>query len=183
MLAYISWMYNANVCAAEFGRLEATVKIKPKLLVKISVSGETRSPTRTEATARDLTTVMDEPEERGGTNRGLTPVETLVAALAGCTNVITHRIAAAHGIPIMALRIDAEAILDRRGAALQEEIDLPIPELELRIQCRTTATDEQVQVLRNDLKKYCPVAKILRQSGTLIRENWQITQHEPTKKR
>ncbi len=151
------------------------MKITPKIRVTLSVRGEAQSPTRTEASARGKTILMDEPEERGGTNRGLTPVETMVAALVGCTNVITNRIAAARGIPIAAMKISAAAILDRRGAALEEEIATPVPEIDLRIECRTTATAEQVQILQNDLQKYCPVAKTLRQSGTLIREHWEIS--------
>ena len=37
----------------------------------------------------DVYSIVDEPIERGGTNLGLTPTETLMSGLIACTNVIT----------------------------------------------------------------------------------------------
>ena len=53
-----------------------------------------------------------EPRVRGGTNTGPSPTETLMSALIACTNVITHKIAAKHGIPVVTLeswRLDRPA--------------------------------------------------------------------------
>ena len=78
-----------------------------------------------EVSARDLTQLIDEPQERGGTNKGFTPTETALSALIGCTNVIGHKVAASHGIDIGTLDISAKARFDRRGVTLQEEIEIP----------------------------------------------------------
>ena len=84
------------------------------------------------------------------------------AAFSGrCTNVITNRIAAARGIPIAAMKISADAILDRRGAALEEEIATPVPEIDLRIECTTMATAEQVRIMPIKPRSHQPISKQL----------------------
>ena len=69
-------------------------------VIKMKVEGAVKSHARTDILARDVETVIDEPNARGGTNLGLTPTETLMASLIGCTNVISHRIAESIGIII-----------------------------------------------------------------------------------
>jgi uncharacterized OsmC-like protein len=46
-----------------------------------------------------------------------------MAALVGCTNVITHKVAHKNGVDIKSMNIRLEAQLDRRGVTLQEEIE------------------------------------------------------------
>lgn len=57
----------------------------------------------------------DDPEPLGGVDGAPTPVETLLAALAGCVTSATATNAAIFGVPIDALDIDMEADLDVRG--------------------------------------------------------------------
>ena len=94
------------------------VTIKTKTVVRMHLAGEAVSHSRMDVTVRDLATTIDEPEVRGGTNKGLSPTETLMAALIGCTNVITHKIAAADGVEIAALSVEADVGFDRRGVTL-----------------------------------------------------------------
>jgi putative redox protein len=51
------------------------VTIKPKTVVRMHLAGEAVSHFRTNVTVRDLATTIDEPEVRGGTNKGLSPTE------------------------------------------------------------------------------------------------------------
>jgi len=57
----------------------------------------------------------DDPEPLGGVDSAPTPVETLLAALAGCVTSGTATNAALFGVPIDALDIDMEADIDARG--------------------------------------------------------------------
>ena len=42
------------------------------------------------------------------------------------------------------------------------------------IEIDTDATEEQINMLKIDLAKFCPIAKVLRGSGVNIIENWII---------
>ena len=145
---------------------------KSEVIMSMSATGETHA--RTKINIRDVSSVIDEPEARGGTNQGLTPTETLMASLIGCTNVISKRIAHKMGIELGEMDIQLSAKFDRRGTMLEEEIDVPFSEVTMDIEIDTDATEEQINILKIDLAKFCPIAKVLRGSGVNIIENWII---------
>lgn len=149
--------------------------IKPKSTVQTKVSGSSESHSRTLLKTRDLVDVADEPEARGGTNEGFSPTEMAVAALIACTNVIGHKVAHKHGIDVHSLEIGADATFNRLGVTLQEEIDIPFPEIVLTIQLTTSSSEEEIEALKRDLPKFCPVSKVFEQSGTKITNNWIVS--------
>jgi uncharacterized OsmC-like protein len=151
------------------------VSIKPKTIVTMNLKGNCSSHSRTDVSVRDREITIDEPEVRGGTNRGPSPTETLLASLIGCTNTITHKIAAKNGIQIDALSVDVEATLDRRGVTLVEEVEVPFPEITLRIDVTTGAEEVAIEKLKTDLAKFCPVSKVIRRSGSKLTEVWTIS--------
>ena len=150
------------------------VKIKPKKSRIIEMSGKCITSKRTDTEVRGIKMIIDEPESVGGTNLAPTPVETTIAALLGCTNVITHKIAEANNINIKNMSIDAEALFNQMGTGLMEEVNVPMMEIKLHINITTNASIEEINILKRDLPRFCAVSKIFRQSGTEIIENWTI---------
>lgn len=151
------------------------VVVKEKTIVTQRLHGSCPTHSRTEISVRDVKTVVDEPKERDGTNMGPTPTETLVAALIACTNVISHKCAHKHGINFRAMSIDAEASFDRRGTQLLEEIEVPFPKIRLVINVTTDASEQSIENVKADLHRFCPLAKVIRNSGTEIEEIWNVT--------
>jgi len=145
-----------------------------KTVVTQKLEGKCVSHSRTDIAVRDRSVTLDEPLERGGTNQGLTPTETLMAALVGCTNVITHKVAHRLGVPIRGMNVRAEAQFDRRGVTLQEEIDVPFPSVTLYIDLETDADAASVERVKRELAMFCPLAKVLRAAGTDVREVWNL---------
>ena len=100
-------------------------------VIKMKIEGAVKSHARTDILARDVESVIDEPNARGGTNLGLTPTETLMASLIGCTNVISHRIADSLDVKINKMDIDIDATFNKDGVTLTQEIEVPFPEINL----------------------------------------------------
>ena len=150
------------------------VKITPKTTVKQHLQADCPSHSRADVSVRDVGLVIDEPEARGGTNMGPSPTETAIAALVGCTNVIGNKVAHKLGLDISNLQVSAEADFDRRGVTLTEEIDVPFPRILLRIELDTNASQAEIDNMAAEVAKYCPVAKVFRQAGTMIDEEWVI---------
>jgi len=90
------------------------IQIKP--IITMKMEGEADTHALTKMKVRGLSISTDEPVERGGTNTAPSPTETTLASLVGCTNVITQKIAAKHGIDVLRLKIGVTAQLDRRGS-------------------------------------------------------------------
>lgn len=146
------------------------VTVKPKTIVAMRLAGESVSHSRTDVSVRDLRSTIDEPAERGGTNRGLTPTETLMASLIGCTNVITHKVAERNGVHIKSMAIRLEAQFDRQGVTLAEEVDVPFPAVTLYIDLVTDSDAAAVEQVKRELDMYCPVSKVFRTCGTELNE-------------
>lgn len=156
-------------------KVKAMVTVREKTTVVQRIHGDCPTHARSEISVRDVRMVIDEPVERGGTNAGPTPTETIAAALIACTNVIGNKCAKKHGVEIGSLSIDAESTFDRRGTQLLEEIEVPFQKIILRISLVTDASDEQIEKVRSDLHRFCPVSKLIRNAGTEIEEEWNVT--------
>ena len=148
---------------------------KVKTEVTMTMSATCPSHSRADVSVRDVECVIDEPTERGGTNLGMTPTETMVAALIGCTNVITNKIVESYDMKIEAMDIDVDAQFDRRGVTLQDEVQVPFPSMTLNINIKSPNDPSEFDKVKADLQKFCPIAKVIRESGTEIAENWNIT--------
>lgn len=148
-------------------------EVRQKTTVKLRATAHCPSHSLSEVSVRDLVQYIDEPVERGGTNQGLTPTDTAISALVGCTNVIGHKCADMLGLDIGHLTITAVCDFDRRGVTLAEEIDVPFQRIELKVQSDGSATSDQLQHLAAEVAKYCPLSKLFRQAGTEILETWE----------
>ena len=152
--------------------------IKMKTLINMRMHAACVSHSITDVGVRDLTIRVDEPIERGGTNSGAAPTELLIAALAGCTNVIGHKCAEKNGVDVTSLDININTEFDRRGVLLMEEVEVPFPKVTMNIDLVTTAPDDAVEAMKRDLTKFCPLSKVIRHSGTVIDEVWSVSRPE-----
>ncbi len=148
------------------------VTIREKTTVTTRLSGTGTSHARSDIRVRDVSFAIDEPIERGGTNLGPSPTETAMASLIGCTNVISHKVAARLGIEIGHLTITCACDFDRRGVLLQEEIELPFIRIKLRIEADGPASQADLLRVSAEVAKFCPIAKLFRAAGTVIEEEW-----------
>ena len=149
--------------------------VKMKTVVTYRAKAECPTHARTEIPVRDVNVVIDEPLERGGTNLGPTPTEAAMTALIACTNVIGHKNAHRLGIDLGTISIDANCKFDRRGVLMEEEIDVPFPEVTLTVNCETPASQEELTLVGTETAKYCAIAKLFEQSGTNLTVNWVKT--------
>jgi len=150
-------------------------EVKVKNVVTMRLEGSCPSHSRTDVLVRDTELTIDEPVERGGTNLGPSPTETLLSALVGCTNVISQKCAAKNGVTFQSISVDVKASFDRRGVTLQEEIDVPFENIDVIIDVTTDADDATMELVKADLQRYCPVAKVFRQAGSTVTDVWNIT--------
>ena len=118
----------------------------------------------------------DLPKAMGGTNTAPQPVETLLAALLGCTQATALFVGRQTGIVISKMEFDITAYRDERGA-LEMPIDVEtnrLPEIPSRLQeLRGTVTvvspqdltPQQLTVLQEQTEARCPVANMMIASG------------------
>ncbi|MBL8702995.1 MAG: OsmC family protein [Alphaproteobacteria bacterium] len=158
---------------AERGKLDIrTDWLEP---VTLRLTGKCEGYALSRIRVRSHVVTIDEPPERGGTDLGPAPTETMVAALIGATNVILHRLARRDAATIDALDVAVDAVLDRRGVWLAEAIAVPWPEIRSRVRIATPADDSRLAIWAEDLPRYSPLHATLRAAGTRLTEIWERT--------
>ncbi len=80
--------------------------------LNFSLTGQNENPTKFVAKTRHFQITIDEPEELGGTNHAANPVEFLLAAYAGCLNVMGHIVAGELGFKLNSLKIELRGDLN-----------------------------------------------------------------------
>ena len=75
---------------------ERVMAVKEKPIWTFRTIAKQETSTKSHARSRDVDMIIDEPIERGGTNEGPMPVEMVFAGLAGCTHVISNKLAKAN---------------------------------------------------------------------------------------
>ena len=76
------------------------------------------------------------------------------------------------GFKIHSLDIKSKTLFNKDGASLVQEVDIPFPEVTLDIAISTDASETDLDEVKKQLAMYCPIAKVIRNSGTVINENW-----------
>jgi organic hydroperoxide reductase OsmC/OhrA len=56
-----------------------------------------------------------------------------------------------------------------------EEIEVPFQRIRLVINVTTNASETELEKVKTDLHRFCPVSKVIRNSGTQIEEVWNVT--------
>lgn len=79
---------------------------------KFKVEARSESNARVLVKARNFDLIIDEPENLGGDDRGANPVEFVLAALAGCLNVVGNLIAKEMDLKISNLKFEIEGELN-----------------------------------------------------------------------
>ena len=146
--------------------------IKMKSVVTYRATAQCPTHARTEIPVRDLTVVIDEPIERGGTILGPAPTEAAMTSLIACTNVICHKISNRLCFYLCTVTIDADCKFDRRGVLMEEEIDVPFPAITLTVRCATSATQEELTQVGRETSRCCAIAKLFEAAGTELTVNW-----------
>ncbi|MGV8906283.1 MAG: OsmC family protein [Acetobacterium sp.] len=80
--------------------------------LKFNVKAKSENCTKTVIEARGFTMIIDEPADLGGKDEAANPLEYVLAALAGCLNVVGHVIAKEMGFTLRGLEIDLEGDLE-----------------------------------------------------------------------
>lgn len=141
--------------------------------VQTAVRAALRPGTSTEVaiTARDHGFTIDEPADLGGADRGATPIEHLLAALASCT-VISYTVWAEKlGLTLDGIDVDVAGTIDLRGfLGLDEKVRAGFQGINLTVRLTGPDSAEDYRRLEEAVGQHCPVADNLT-AGVPVRTN------------
>lgn len=129
-------------------------------LAKFSVKAESKNQTKTMVkTPGGFEMVVDEPEKLGGGNEGPNPVEYLLAALAGCLNVVGHLVAKEMGFVLKEMKIEINGKLDpAKFMGKAETVRAGYQEINVKIDVETDADQDTLAEWLAVVEERCPVS-------------------------
>ena len=127
--------------------------------LKFSIKAHSENPTKTVVEARNFKIVVDEPKNLGGTNDGPNPVEYVLAAFAGCLNVVGHLVAKEMGFSLKGMEINMEGDLDpAKFMGKETEERAGYKEIRVSLKPDSDADEETLQKWLTSVKARCPVS-------------------------
>lgn len=126
---------------------------------KFSVQAQSESSSKAIIKARNFTLTIDEPPNLGGTDHGANPVEFLLAALAGCLNVVGHMVAKEMGFTINSLSFELEGELNPAGfMGKAKDVRPGYQEIAVKVNADTDADEETLNKWLEVIESRCPVS-------------------------
>jgi uncharacterized OsmC-like protein len=123
------------------------------------VKAHSENQAKTIVKARQFEIVVDEPAELGGTDTGANPVEYVLAAFAGCINVMAHVIAKEMNFELRGVKIDISGDLNpARLFGLSYEDRAGYKQIEVRIKPDCDADAETLKKWKEAIENRCPVS-------------------------
>lgn len=127
--------------------------------LKFRIKAHSENPTKTVVEARNFKIVVDEPKNLGGTDDGPNPVEYVLAAFAGCLNVVGHLVAQEMGFSLKGMEINMEGDLDpAKFMGKDTEERAGYKEIRVSLKPDSDADEETLQKWMTSVKARCPVS-------------------------
>lgn len=143
--------------------------------VPISIKGKCISHGRTDVEARGKTIIIDEPPQRGGTDLGMSPLETFFSSYCGCINVVANVIIEEHGLDVQISSVDVQGKFLSAAFSGRKTNGVPFEDMKLIITATANCSDEELTRVREELSWRCPVSATFHAAGMDLTEEWELT--------
>jgi len=143
--------------------------------VPISIKGKCVSGERTDVEARGKTIIIDEPTQRGGSDLGMSPLETFFSSYVGCINVVANLIIREMGLDIQISSVDIQGRFLSAAFTGDDNIGVPFERMKLIITAEAKCTDDELAKVKEQLAWRCPVSATFYAAGMDLTEEWVLT--------
>lgn len=123
---------------------------------------------KVESTSRNFKITLDEPEEAGGEDSAMCPVEALLCALGSCQSIITKMMASNMEIEIEDLKIELEGDLDPEGFQGDISIRPGFQNVRSNFIIKSNASEEKINEMMKKVKEFCPVGDTISNGANLM---------------
>ena len=121
-----------------------------------------------ESNSRGFKILMDEPEDLGGTDASMNPVEALLCSLGACQTIVASAFAAANDITFQELYIDLEGDLDPDGFMGLTDVRNGFQEIRFVMRFKSDEPKEKLEAFAKFIESRCPVGDNLANGVKLV---------------
>ncbi|MGG4220646.1 OsmC family protein [Paenibacillus jamilae] len=122
-----------------------------------------------ESNSRGFKIILDEPEDMGGTDKGMNPVETLLCALGACQSIVASAFAEANDFSFDEFHIELEGDLDPDGFMGIADVRPGFQEIRFTMHFKTEESQEKAEAFADFIEKTCPVGDCLANGVKMVK--------------
>lgn len=119
------------------------------------------------AKSRDFQITIDEPENLGGTNTGMNPVELLLGALGACQAIVARVYAKKFNIEFSDFWVEVTGEMDTDGFLQKSDVRPGYSKITYDIHIQTDAPRDKVEEFVAFIEKTCPVGDTIANAAEL----------------
>lgn len=123
---------------------------------------------------RNFTISFDEPEELGGTDQFMNPVEGILCALGACQSIVASAFAEAHGVKFEEFSVEVEGDLDPDGFMGLADVRPGFQEIRFVMHFKSNDSQEKLEAYADFIESVCPVGDCLANGVKLVRSGVKI---------
>lgn len=116
--------------------------------------------------------ITDEPQAHGGTGKGPSPLQTVLAALTGCESVTFNRTAAEFDFEYESIAYDAEFTIDIRGRLGNRSVRPHFQTVRLQATVITNESEDRLREVVEETEARCPVYNLIKDAGVKLEARW-----------
>lgn len=122
-----------------------------------------------ETESRGFKIIMDEPEDLGGTDAAMNPVEAVLCALGACQTIVASAFAAAHDFTFEEFHVELEGDLDPDGFLGLADVRNGFQEIRFEMHFKTNESKEKTEAFAEFIERSCPVGDCLENGVKLVK--------------
>jgi len=130
----------------------------------ITVNSNSESGMKVKTSIRDFEFVTDQPEKKGGTNEGPTPVEYLLGSLGSCICIMSRIVADKMDLNLDSVRTEVEGDIDYSGMVNPEKVRPGVGEIRVKVEVEGNLNEDQKRKIVETAENRCPVTDTLKHS-------------------
>lgn len=122
-----------------------------------------------ETNSRGFKIMMDEPEDLGGTDAAMNPVEAVLCALGACQSIVASAFAAANDFTFEEFSVELEGDLDPDGFMGLADVRNGFQEIRFVMHFKTSESQEKTEAFAEFIERTCPVGDCLTNGVKLVK--------------
>jgi len=124
---------------------------------------------KVETETRGFKLILDEPEELGGSNTGMNPVEAVLCALGACQTIVASAFAESQNFSFEEFHVELEGDLDPDGFMGLADVRNGFQEIRFAMHFKTNESQEKAEAFADFIENRCPVGDCLANGVKLVR--------------
>ncbi|HLR86765.1 MAG TPA: OsmC family protein [Wenzhouxiangella sp.] len=123
---------------------------------------------RVNVQARQFSLVLDEPEDLGGTDAGMNPVEALLGSLGACQAIVARVYAEQFDVQLDDFRVEVEGDIDLDGFFGKSDVRPGYSEIRYDFHITSPSPLKNINHLIDHLRRHCPVGDTIENKVRLV---------------